>query len=506
MPLNGRLRIGFVMSTEVGWRTQYLNWRACLKPEMGVDPVWIPIQWWKEGGLLERIPGLPSGIKARIRSRLEFQEGLKNAPFDALFVTVGHILHGAGSRLKQQPYFITTDVTPIQLHSFGDLYGIYPSRFKLYEKRKHAGWRERYQGAAAIFACSHWAAKSLIEDYGVSPEKVIVMPPGIETSKWSFPPRELQDGPVNILFVGGHFLRKGGDLLLEWAKNTSHSNWNLHIVTRDTVDITDPRIHIYHGLNSNDPDLMDLYQKADMFVLPTRGDCYSLASMEAMSAGLPIILSETGGTGDIILDGKDGYLIPPGDGDLLAKRIDYLLDNPETRISMGLMAREEAVKRFDAGTNIESTIQEISRRIGKPINVTVPKPDTDTKPIAHQRLHIGFIMSTEVGWRTQYLNWKAGLSPDMAIDPEWIEINWWRENGLIERMPVVPAGAKARIRSHIELREGMKHGPFDALYIGIGHVLHGHQKLLSAQPYFITSDVTTKQLHEFGDLYGIMRS
>ena len=58
------LRVGFVMSTEVGLRTQYLNWRECLSPDMGVDPTWAVIEWRQEGGLLERLPLLPVGAGA----------------------------------------------------------------------------------------------------------------------------------------------------------------------------------------------------------------------------------------------------------------------------------------------------------------------------------------------------------------------------------------------------------------------------------------------------------
>src|SRR3954451_11778971 len=118
------LRVGFVMSTEVGWRTQFLNWQHCLSDGLGVEPEWIVISWWKPDGWVERLPGVPRGVKARIRSRLELYQGLAQGPFDALYVSVGHTLHGAKPFLSRQPYFIATDVTPLQLDAFGDIYGI----------------------------------------------------------------------------------------------------------------------------------------------------------------------------------------------------------------------------------------------------------------------------------------------------------------------------------------------------------------------------------------------
>jgi glycosyltransferase involved in cell wall biosynthesis len=487
------LRIGFIMPTEVGWQTQYLNWRKGLTKDLGVAPEWIVINWWKEGGLLERIPLLPAGVKARIRSQMELRAGLLKGPFDALFVGVGHVLHGGKGFLSRQPYFITTDVTPLQLHNFGDLYGITGSRFKFYEQRKHLGWVDRYQNAAGIFACSEWAAKSMIEDYGVDPSRVFVLPPGIDTNHWKFPDRDNTSGPTNILFVGGHFHRKGGDLLLKWAETTQHSDWMLHLVTRDKVSPNHPSIKVYNGLSPNDPALMDLYRQAHLFALPTRGDCYSLASMEAMSAGLPVILSRTGGTGDIIKQGETGYLIEPGDGKALSEHLDYLLANPEKRAEMGLAARQDAEERYDADKNIHRTVSLMRQTLNR-------------SRAAKKNLRLGFVMSTEVGWKTQYLNWRDGLTPALGVDPEWIVINWWDQSGLLENLPLMPPGMKARIRSHIELRAGLTKGPFDALFIGVGHVLHGGQRLLARQPYFITSDVTPIQLHKFGKLYGIMRT
>ena len=116
------------------------------------------------------------------------------------------------------------------------------------------------------------------------------------------------------------FTVKGGDLLLEWADRTRLDGWQLDLVTRDSVRTSNPRVHVHQGLTPNSPGLRQLYAEASIFALPTRGDCYSIASVEAMAAGLPVILSEIGGTGDIIRDGETGFMIRPGDGAALAER------------------------------------------------------------------------------------------------------------------------------------------------------------------------------------------
>jgi glycosyltransferase involved in cell wall biosynthesis len=358
------LRVGFVMSTEVGLRTQYLNWRECLSPDMGVDPTWAVIEWRQEGGLLERLPFLPVGAKSRIRAQLELRRGLGQTELDVLFVAIPAVFYGQGHWLGRQPYVMTLDSTPEQLWSFGALYGRRPSRLTFVEWLK---WRERkrqYQEARAIFPWSHWVADSLERRYGVDPARLHVIPPGINLEHWTFPPRS-EDGPARILFVGGDFYRKGGDLLLEWADQTRLNGWQLDLVTRDPVRTSNPRVHVHQGLTPNSPGLRQLYAEASIFALPTRGDCYSIASVEAMAAGLPVILSEIGGTGDIIRDGETGFMIRPGDGAALADRLDTLVSEPQARRHMGLAARLDAEQRYDARRNIVQTLAIMRQAVGR---------------------------------------------------------------------------------------------------------------------------------------------
>ena len=347
-----RLRIGYVMSTEVGMKTFYLNWRGGLTPEMRVDPEWIIINWWKPDGLLEQLPLVPGGVKSRLRAMQELHAGLRQGPFDALFVQVASLLLGRWDILRRQPYFYAGDSTPKQLTAFGDLY-----KRRLPSPRREGQLRRFWQEARALFPWSHWAAQSMIADYGADPSRVHVIPPGIDVAAWHVPQRAPTDpdGNAHLLFVGGDFHRKGGDLLLEWAKRTSATHWRLHLVTRDAIP-QQRNVQVYNDLSPNDARLQALYRQAHVFVLPTRGDCYSLAGMEALASGLPVILGETGGTGDVIKEGETGFLIRAGDGEGLADRLDWLLAHAETRQAMGRAARLDAETRYDARKNVQQTL------------------------------------------------------------------------------------------------------------------------------------------------------
>jgi glycosyltransferase involved in cell wall biosynthesis len=363
-PTSRRLRVGFVLSTEVGLKTFYLNWRDCLPAEAEVDPTWIVIDWWQEGGSIERLPLLPTGVKSRLRAYQQLYAGLGGHRFDVLYVSPSALFYGNERRLMRQPYVLTLDSTPEQQLRFGGLYG-QPSRIPGVEAGKRRLRERAYRGAAAIFPWSRWAAGALVDEYGLDPSRVHVVPPGIDLATWTVPPRRDDgDGDVQVLFVGGDFYRKGGDLLTAWADTTRLTGWQLHLVTRDRVTTSNPRVHVCNGLTSNDPQLRKLYEQAHVFALPTRADCYSLASMEAMAAGLPVIVSEVGGTGDIIRDGETGFLIPPGDGSRLAASLDALVADRSARQRMGLAARRDAEERYDARKNNLRAVEIMRAAVG----------------------------------------------------------------------------------------------------------------------------------------------
>ncbi|MDR3709360.1 MAG: glycosyltransferase family 4 protein [Capsulimonadaceae bacterium] len=355
--MNRPLRFAIIMSTEVGLRTHYLNWRSHFPTDLGIEPHWIVVDYWKEGGRLERLP-LPTGVKSRLRAQIEIDEGLSQGPFDATLIGVHSALASRANYLRKNPCYMTFDVTPKQLHDFGDFYGKYPSRISAIEDMKHRRRAVSYRECRLLFPWSRWACESAVADYGASADRMRIVPPGVDLGVWSPEGKNVKAGKriCDILFVGGDFERKGGHMLLEWARSTSAKGWRLHIVTRDDIHSSDERITIYHNLSSNDPELIKLYHHADVFALPTLADCYSIAGIEAMAAGLPCIISAVGGTTDVIRDGQTGYLVPLRDGRVFGEKLDELIADPRKRRAMGEAARIDAEVRYDASKNIRKIL------------------------------------------------------------------------------------------------------------------------------------------------------
>jgi glycosyltransferase involved in cell wall biosynthesis len=104
-------------------------------------------------------------------------------------------------------------------------------------------------------------------------------------------------------------------------------------------------------VQANSPKLHELYRTSDIFVLPTRADCYSLVCMEALAAGLPIVATRVGGIPDMILEGETGHLLEVGDAGALGDALESLVTQPNQRRIMGEKSRAEAERRFDAREN-----------------------------------------------------------------------------------------------------------------------------------------------------------
>lgn len=74
-------------------------------------------------------------------------------------------------------------------------------------------------------------------------------------------------------------------------------------------------------------DLFEYYMAADIFILPTRSDVWGLVINEAMACGLPVITTDTCGAGTVLVkDGENGYLVPVDNPDVLADRLNKLLN------------------------------------------------------------------------------------------------------------------------------------------------------------------------------------
>jgi glycosyltransferase involved in cell wall biosynthesis len=257
--------------------------------------------------------------------------------------------------MKGKPYIVSTDITPIQYDRLAGPYGHRVDSNELLRRYKHRVNTRIFQGAARVLPWSSWAAESVIQDYGVDPARVEVMPVGVDMERWR-PGRHLREGRVRILFVGGDFERKGGTLLLEAFRSLPANLAELHLVTHTALAPV-AGVIVHHDIQPNSAELLDLYQHSDLFVLPSLGEAFGISAVEASASGLPVVATCTGGLTDIVVDQETGFLIPVGDVGSLSLHLRILVENAELRQRMGEAAYGRAQLRFDAQKNAARLVE-----------------------------------------------------------------------------------------------------------------------------------------------------
>ena len=94
-------------------------------------------------------------------------------------------------------------------------------------------------------------------------------------------------------------------------------------------------------------DVPSLLAAADVFVLSSRSEGAPFSILEAMAAGLPVVASDVGGVGELVVDGETGLLVPPADPVGLAEALRRVLLDAALRRRFGAAGRARAAERFD---------------------------------------------------------------------------------------------------------------------------------------------------------------
>ncbi len=104
-------------------------------------------------------------------------------------------------------------------------------------------------------------------------------------------------------------------------------------------------------------DVGRLLTASDIFVLPSRHEAFGIVLLEAMSAGVPIVATRTGGIPEIVLEGKTGILAEPADPSGLARALLELADDPGKRQALGRAGRERWAQSFTLDRSVDATLE-----------------------------------------------------------------------------------------------------------------------------------------------------
>ena len=256
----------------------------------------------------------------------------------------------ATSWLHKIPGIVSLDATPMQYDQLG----------AYYQHKQGPGWLERlkwrlnrdcYRAARHIVTWAEWTKRGLIDDYEVPPDKVTVIPPGVNVRDWNRPTaRAPHDAPVKILFVGANLERKGGLLLIEAFRALRPLGIELHMVTKDKVE-PEPSLFVYNDMQPNSQPLKDLYHSCDIFALPTFGDCLPMVLSEAGAAGMAVVSTDVAGIPEIVRHGETGLTVPAGDTAALIEALRLLITSPDLRLRLSEQAISHVSHHYDAQKN-----------------------------------------------------------------------------------------------------------------------------------------------------------
>jgi colanic acid/amylovoran biosynthesis glycosyltransferase len=199
---------------------------------------------------------------------------------------------------------------------------------------------------------------------GCPPEKIAILPTGIDISKYSFKPRYIgSSGTVNIITVARLAEEKGIEYSIKAIAKVieSHPNINYQIIGDGYLRKSLVKLISDLGISINVEllgwktvnELTDIYDNAHLFVLSSvtgsAGDCegQGLVIQEAQALGLPILSSLLGGIPEGMIDGKSGFLVPEKNIHALAEKLKYLIEHPELWPEIGRTGRKFVESKYD---------------------------------------------------------------------------------------------------------------------------------------------------------------
>lgn len=209
------------------------------------------------------------------------------------------------------------------------------------------------KGASRIWANSRSTADDL-ERLGIDPGKTVVVSPGLNKAPEAPPDRSGGTGPATILCAGAVCPRKAQLDVVRACSRLKRKEWRLVLAgsmeacpdyAREVGELVErlelgDRVEIAGHVERGH--LRSLYREADILVQPSLWEGFGISVAEGMWWGLPVVASDRGALPELVEDGRNGFLVQPGDVEVLAERIGLLLDSPRRRLRMGRSARSSA--------------------------------------------------------------------------------------------------------------------------------------------------------------------
>ena len=222
-----------------------------------------------------------------------------------------------------------------------------------------------------IVTVSESSRCDLVTEMGLVPERLAVVPVGVDTERFRPLPHVRRVPGRVVATISADVPLKGLVPLLEaLAKVRTERVADLVVVGRPRAESQAPATMVRLGLEGavrfehgvSDERVAQLYAEAEVAVVPSLYEGFSLPAVEAMACGVPVVATTGGALPEVVgPSGAAGLLVPPGDAGALASAMGRALDDPALRARLGRAGRRRALERYTWRATAEGTVAQYRR-------------------------------------------------------------------------------------------------------------------------------------------------
>jgi glycosyltransferase involved in cell wall biosynthesis len=220
-----------------------------------------------------------------------------------------------------------------------------------------------------VITVSENSFNDIAADHGVDPARMGVVPVGVDVDLFR-PVSGVQPVPGRLITTASaDVTMKGLSYLLEALAKIRTERDDAHLVVigrRKPGGRSDEVIrqlglddHVEFVTGVPDDRIIELYAEAQLAVVPSLYEGFSLPAIEAMSCGTPLVATSGGALPEVVgRDGETALVVPPGDSGALAAKLSWALDEPGLRATVGAAGRQRVIDQWSWRHTAERTVEQ----------------------------------------------------------------------------------------------------------------------------------------------------